>query len=66
MILPNIWDTIIFAVVTFLMHYITDYFTSRVSKPFFEKQDYHNGFVVVGADQVAHYYQLLLTYYLLA
>lgn len=35
-------------------HWVTDYFTSRGSSYFFQKEDYHNGFVVVGADQYAH------------
>jgi hypothetical protein len=54
-----------FTIITFVAHFLTDYVTSRVGKPFFEKGDYHNGFVVVGADQVAHYVQLILTYMLL-
>ena len=36
-------------------HFITDWITSRVGKPFWEKKDLHNGFVVVGFDQVIHY-----------
>lgn len=51
-----------FAVLTFIAHFITDAITSRISKPFFEKQDFHNGFVVVGFDQVLHYLQLYLTF----
>lgn len=54
--------SILFATVTFLAHFTTDYVTSRVGKPFWENKDMHNGFVVVGADQVAHYIQLILTY----
>ena len=52
----------IFAGITFTAHFITDAITSRVSKPFFENDDYHNGFVVVGFDQVLHYIQLWLTF----
>jgi len=51
---------------TFVMHYLTDYITSRISKKFFEVKDYHNGFVVVGFDQVLHYLQLLFTYEILS
>ena len=45
------------AFVTFIgsTHFITDWLTSRVGKPFWEKKDLHNGFVVVGFDQVIHY-----------
>jgi hypothetical protein len=51
-----------FALITFSAHWVTDYTTSRISKKFFDAQDYHNGFVVVGFDQVLHYVQLLVTY----
>lgn len=49
----------LFVFITFILHFCTDYVTSRISKKFFEKQDYHNGFVVVGFDQLLHYVQLL-------
>ena len=52
----------IFAVITFCCHYMTDWATSRIGKPFWEKQDLHNGFVVVGFDQVLHYIQLYYTF----
>jgi hypothetical protein len=55
-----------FAIFTFSAHWVTDYVTSRISKKFFDNQDYHNGFVVIGFDQVLHYAQLLLTYVILA
>ena len=38
-----------------VLHWITDYFTSRKSKYYFSKKDYHNGFIVVGFDQLIHY-----------
>lgn len=50
-----------FALVTFVFHWVTDFLTSRIGKPFWDKQDFHNGFVVVGFDQVLHYIQLVLT-----
>lgn len=55
-------DCIIFGVITFISHYITDYITSRIGKPFWSKGDFHNGFVVVGFDQVLHYTQLYFTF----
>jgi len=56
---------LIFSLITFVCHFITDYATSRIGKPFWEKQDYHNGFVVVGFDQLLHYVQLHYTFELL-
>jgi len=51
-----------FASVTGLCHWVTDFITSRIGKPFWEKQDLHNGFVVVGFDQILHYVQLFICY----
>lgn len=53
---------IAFIPVTFVCHTVTDYFTSRATRRFFDEKDYHNGFVVVGFDQILHYVQLFLTY----
>jgi hypothetical protein len=51
-----------FAIITFCLHFITDWITSRIGKPFWANNDYHNGFVVIGADQLLHYIQLYYTY----
>lgn len=61
------WPTIgLSAAVSFcslngLLHLITDFFTSKGTKYFFGKGDYHNGFVVVGIDQFIHVSLLLVT-----
>lgn len=54
-----------FAIITFLCHFSTDWITSRIGKPFWAKQDLHDGFVVVGFDQVLHMIQLWYTFKLL-
>lgn len=59
------WLMILFAPFTYISHWTTDYFTSRQVKKRFDKQDYHNGFVWIGFDQILHYTQLFLTYILL-
>jgi len=56
------WAATSFASITFICHGITDYFTSRINKKFFDKQDLHNGFVGIGFDQVLHYLQLWFTF----
>lgn len=61
-LLGSIGEAFLFAIITFIAHTITDYITSRVGKPYWEKGDYHNGFVVVGFDQILHYIQLFLTF----
>lgn len=54
-----------FVLITFICHTITDYFTSRLNSKLWAKGQIHNFFVSVGFDQVLHYIQLFLTYYLL-
>ena len=58
----EIWNAILFSLITFIFHYATDWTTSRIGKPFWEKKDLHNGFVIVGFDQVLHYIQLYYTF----
>lgn len=55
----------VFAIITFICHYTTDWITSRIGKGFWESGDYHNGFNVVGFDQILHYLQLWFTFKLL-
>ena len=62
--LYHIWDYIKIAGFIFTTHWITDYITSRMTSKLYAKGDFHNFFVVIGADQVLHYTQLLLAYYL--
>ena len=64
-ILGGLIKPILFIFFTFVTHYNTDYVTSRIVKTYREKEDYHNMFVVIGADQVLHYTQLFLTYWIL-
>lgn len=54
-----------FLSITFIAHFITDYFTSRLNSRLWAEGKVHNFFVSIGFDQILHYVQLLLTYYLL-
>lgn len=56
---------IVFTLITFIAHTITDYFTSRLNSRLWEQKKVHNFFVSVGFDQVLHYIQLFTTYYYL-
>jgi len=66
-----VYSSIIFFLVTFCCHFITDYITSRIVSRMFEEKYYGSpipnfgAFTVIGFDQVLHYVQLFLTYYLL-
>ncbi len=53
-------NVFLFLFITFVCHTVTDYFTSRLVKRYFSVQNFHNGFVVVGFDQILHYVQLFL------
>lgn len=61
----------LFPIITFFFHTLTDYFTSRVVKKMFERKEYGThlpntgAFTVIGLDQVLHYLQLFITYKLL-
>lgn len=43
-----------FTLVNGALHFITDYFTSRVSSHFYKKADWHSFFAVIGFDQLIH------------
>lgn len=64
--LPNwaILGGIIFGAITFLFHTVTDYITSRENSKLLEKSSKHDFFVSVGFDQVLHYIQIFLTFWL--
>jgi len=61
----------LFPVITFVFHTLTDYVTSRITSKKFENKQYYavfpklGAFSVIGLDQVLHYAQLFLTYHLL-
>lgn len=52
----------LYGLVNGILHFGTDYFTSRRTSVLFGKGDYHNGFVVVGFDQLIHALCLIFTY----
>lgn len=58
-------DICIFGVITFVIHTMIDYITSKQTAKLFIKQDYHNFFVLIGFDQILHYLQLWFTFKLL-
>jgi hypothetical protein len=58
-------NTILFVLITFITHTITDYFTSKLNSKLWAAGQTHNFFCAIGADQILHYLQLFLTYGLL-
>lgn len=72
-IFPQNWTTLqyvtnsfLFAGLTFIAHTITDYFTSRLNSKLWAEGKTHLFFVSIGFDQILHYLQLFLTYWILA
>lgn len=67
----GVYLPLIFFFITFILHTITDYFTSRIVSRKFANKQYGSpipnfgAFTMIGLDQVLHYTQLFLTYYLL-
>ena len=51
-----------FAVVNGIAHLATDSISSRITSLLWAKQEWHLFFVVIGADQLAHYAVLFYTY----
>ena len=58
--IQKFWGWIGFSLLVGIPHYLTDWCTSRIGKPFWKSGDFHNGFVVIGFDQVIHYISLIL------
>lgn len=56
---------LLFPLITFICHTITDYFTSKLNSKLWKEQKVHLFFVSIGFDQILHYIQLFLTYKLL-
>jgi len=56
---------LLFAPITFIVHTITDYYTSRINSQLHADGKIHEFFVAIGFDQVLHYIQLFITYYYL-
>jgi hypothetical protein len=50
-----------YALLNGVLHWITDFFTSKWTAYLWKKQQVHNFFVVVGIDQMIHYSCLFLT-----
>lgn len=48
-----------------VLHFMTDYVTSRITGHLWQKEEYHWYFVTIGADQAIHLTCLITSYYYL-
>lgn len=51
-----------YAILNGVLHFITDWFTSRLSAKMWKAERVHDFFVVIGGDQLIHTITLILTY----
>jgi hypothetical protein len=61
----NIIIVLLFSIITFICHFITDYFTSRWTSKLYKQEKYYGFpafFSVIGLDQFLHYLQLIICY----
>ncbi len=52
-----------FAIINGILHFITDYITSRWTKSLWDKKEVRKFFIVIGLDQAIHMSTLFLTYW---
>lgn len=52
----------VFAAVNFVLHFVTDWCTSRITSRLWKAGRRHDFFVVIGVDQALHMIALVLTY----
>lgn len=65
-IIPHYFHMVFdFVIITFILHTITDYFTSRLNARLWQQEKRHEFFIAIGFDQILHYLQLWFTFKLL-
>lgn len=57
----GVFNSIAFALITFLIHSLQDAITSRINSHLYKNDKRHWFFVCIGLDQVLHYIQLVIT-----
>jgi len=58
-------SVLLFILITFITHTLTDYITSRINKKLLKRRSKKMFFVSIGFDQILHYLQLFICYSLL-
>lgn len=55
---------IMFALITGILHFIIDFFSSKLTCYFYRRKENHKFFMVIGCDQALHFSCLFLAYQL--
>lgn len=58
------WFLITYCFSNAVLHWVTDYFTSKQTKKLWEQERVHDFFIMIGLDQLIHTTCLLVTFYL--
>jgi hypothetical protein len=61
----SLFNLLMFILINGVLHWVTDYFTSRASKHCYKQGKSHEFFIVVGLDQFIHHATLLTTFQIL-
>ena len=56
------WQYLEAGIAIFVMHFITDYITSRITGKYYKAQKNHEFFVTIGFDQWLHYAQIFIVF----
>lgn len=68
----GIWKSALFVTITFILHTLTDYITSRIVSKKFQNKEYGSSipnfgaFTIIGFDQLIHYITLVYTFKLIS
>lgn len=62
--MPTLTDFGLFAATNALLHWLTDFTTSRINSYYFDQQNYYMFFNTVGFDQFIHFGCLFITYHI--
>lgn len=60
--IPLLFFGLLFTAVNFAIHFVTDYFTSRMGSYFRSRENHKGFFIVLGLDQAFHLTTLFITY----
>lgn len=55
---------IVYAIINGVLHFVIDYFSSRLTSKYWQTQNYRVFFIIIGLDQTLHFICLFGTYFI--